>query len=163
MNILDHCSPRIRAMMIPTPLPTLPLTQIHSRLSYRKNTYRDPVLYALLTPRSGIRIRDGEKFGSGSKMNISDNFSKSLGTVLGLKYTNSLIRIRDRDRCLLDPGSRIWDGKIRIRPNPQHIIFIIGAASEIPLIDSEVNETIQCNESGDFRQGKTEISRSGTR
>jgi hypothetical protein len=36
-----------------------------------------------LTPGSGIRIRDGKKSGSG--MNIQDNFSKSLETVLGLK------------------------------------------------------------------------------
>jgi hypothetical protein len=40
---------------------------------------------------------------SGSGMNILDNFARSLETFLGLKYLNSLMRIRIRN--LFDPGS----------------------------------------------------------
>jgi hypothetical protein len=43
-----------------------------------------PLLFrGFLTPRSGIRIRDDKKSGSG--INIQDIVSKSLETVFGLK------------------------------------------------------------------------------
>jgi hypothetical protein len=45
----------------------------------------DPGSGAFLTPGSGIR--DGEKFGSGSGMNITDYFSESLETVFRVKNT----------------------------------------------------------------------------
>jgi hypothetical protein len=46
-------------------------------------------------------------------MNAPDHISESLETIFGLKYLNSLMRIRIRDPGIfltLDPGKiRIWD------------------------------------------------------
>jgi hypothetical protein len=44
-----------------------------------------------LTPESGM----GKKSGSGSGINNPDHISESLETIFGLKYFNSLMRIRD--------------------------------------------------------------------
>ena len=53
----------------------------------------DPGSDAFLTPGSGM----GKKSGSGSGMNNSDHISKSgRNQFFGLKYLNSLMRIRDR-------------------------------------------------------------------
>jgi hypothetical protein len=59
-------------------------------------------------------------------MNILDHISESLETIFGLKYLNSLMRMRIRIREFFDPGSGIGDGKnsdlgagIKI-PDPQH-------------------------------------------
>jgi hypothetical protein len=54
----------------------------------------------------------GKKSGSGSGMNNPDHISESLETIFGLKYLNSLTRIRDGKNS--DPESlmekdRIWD------------------------------------------------------
>jgi hypothetical protein len=49
----------------------------------------DPGSGAFLTPGSGM----GNKFGSGTRMNIEDHFSKSLETVCWVKNTDA------------DPGS----------------------------------------------------------
>jgi hypothetical protein len=85
-------------------------------LTYGKDQFRpsgllpsvadpDPRAGAFLTPGSGIR--DGEKSESG--MNIP-NRRELRNNFLGLKYLNSLMRIRIR--YLLDPGSGM---KNRIR------------------------------------------------
>jgi hypothetical protein len=71
-----------------------------------------------LTLGSGIviRIRDRgwkKNRDPGSRMNILDHISKSLETIFWVKILKFFIRIRIRD--LLDPGSRIRDGKIVIR------------------------------------------------
>ncbi len=52
---------------------------------------RDPVPFWSLDPGSGM----DKKSGSGSGMNNPDHISKSLETIFGLKYVNSLMRIRD--------------------------------------------------------------------
>jgi hypothetical protein len=46
-----------------------------------------------------------------------DHISESFETIFGLKYRYlySLMRIRIRDPNIFDPGSGIWDGKIRIQ------------------------------------------------
>jgi hypothetical protein len=64
-----------------------------------------------------IQIRDGKKSGSG--MNIQDNFSKSLETVLGLKILKSLIQIRN----LLDPGSQFKFGIRDKHPGSATLLF----------------------------------------
>ncbi len=53
-----------------------------------------------------------KKSGSGSGMNKSDHISESLETILGLKYLNSLMRIRD-------PGWKKFGSGINIL-DPQH-------------------------------------------
>jgi hypothetical protein len=58
-----------------------------------------------LDPGSGMSKK------SGSGMNNTDHISESLETIFGLKYLNSLMRIRDGK--YLNPGTRIE--KIRIR------------------------------------------------
>jgi hypothetical protein len=59
-----------------------------------RNRIRIPGSGAFFTPGSGIR--DGKKSRSGSGMNIPDHISESLETTFfGLKYFNSLMRIRD--------------------------------------------------------------------
>jgi hypothetical protein len=60
--------------------------------------YQCCVSGAFLTPGSGVRIREGKKFGSG--MNIPDNFYKSLETIFRVKILlmriwNLLSWIRD--------------------------------------------------------------------
>jgi hypothetical protein len=61
----------------------------------------DPGSGAFLTPGSGI----GKKSGSGSGMNNQDRISWSLEThFFGLKYLNSLMRIRDPGWKMTDPG-----------------------------------------------------------
>jgi hypothetical protein len=58
----------------------------------------DPGSTAFLTPGSGM----GKNSGSGSGMNNPDHISECLETILfGLKYLNSLMRIRD-------PGWKNW-------------------------------------------------------
>jgi hypothetical protein len=52
----------------------------------------------------------GKKSVAGSGMNNPDRISKSLETIFGLKYFNSLIRIRDEKN--MDPGKN--------NPDPQH-------------------------------------------
>jgi hypothetical protein len=56
----------------------------------------------------------GKKSRFGSGMNNPDHISESLATIFGLKYLNSLMRIRDpgwkiqiRDEKNSDPGSGI--------------------------------------------------------
>jgi hypothetical protein len=66
----------------------------------------------------------GKKSGSGSGMNNPDNNSKSLETNFGLKYLNSLMRIRDGKNS--DPRSGMK--KIRIQdkhPGSATLNFII--------------------------------------
>jgi hypothetical protein len=91
---------------------------------------RDPGLGAFLTPGSGVGESRHPDPGSG--MNNPDHFFKSLETILllfwGLKYLNSLMRIRDpgwrqfgsgiRDGKKSDPGSGINI------PDLPHWIFI---------------------------------------
>ncbi len=74
-------------------------------------------------PGSGIRTRDVKNVdrdpGTGSGMNIPDNFSRSLETVFGLKILKSFIWIRN----LFDPGSWMENsnpGSGTNMPNPQH-------------------------------------------
>jgi hypothetical protein len=55
----------------------------------------DPGSGAFLAPGSGIR--DGKKIGSESGMNIPEHTSESYKQFFGLKYLNSLMRIRIRD------------------------------------------------------------------
>ncbi len=64
----------------------------------------DPGSGAFLTPGSGIR--DGLKSGSGSGMNNPDHISESLGTIFGLNYLNSLMRIRDPELEQFGSGIR---------------------------------------------------------
>ncbi len=52
---------------------------------------RDPESFWHMDPGSGM----GKKSGSGSGMNNLDHISESLETFFGLKYLNSLMRIRD--------------------------------------------------------------------
>jgi hypothetical protein len=54
----------------------------------------------------------GKKSGSGSEMNNPDHISESLETIFGLKYLNSLMRIRD-------PGWKKFGSGINL-PDPQH-------------------------------------------
>ncbi len=57
-------------------------------------------------------------------MNIPDHISESLETIFGLKYLNSLIRIRDPEIFLsLDPGWKKFGSGINI-PDPQHWCYI---------------------------------------
>jgi hypothetical protein len=74
---------------------------------------RDPGLGAFLTPGSGIR--DGRKSASGIRDEPPGSYFLELinhfFAFLGLKYLNSLTRIRDEDSS--DPGSGME--KIRIR------------------------------------------------
>jgi hypothetical protein len=76
----------------------------------------DPGLGAVLTPGSGIR--DGRKSPSGSGIRDEQPGSYFLElrnhffAFLGLKYLNSLVRIRD-------PGWRQFGSGINI-PDPQH-------------------------------------------
>jgi hypothetical protein len=59
-----------------------------------------------------------KKSRSGSGMNIPDNISGSLETIFGLKILKFFDEEPDPGfeiRNLLDTGSRIRDGKIRIR------------------------------------------------
>ncbi len=98
----------------------------------------DPGSGAFLTPGSGIRDPgwvESQHPDPGSGMNNPDHIFQSLETIflffLGLKYLNSLMRIRDLGSRIRDgdssyPGSRIRDGKksdpgsgINI-PDPQH-------------------------------------------
>ncbi len=59
----------------------------------------DPGSGAFFTPGSGM----GKKSGSGSGMNKPNHISESLEIIfLGLKYLNSLMRIRDGKNS--DPG-----------------------------------------------------------
>jgi hypothetical protein len=70
-----------------------------------------------LDPGSGSDIRDGEKSGSVSGMNIPNNFSESLQTVLGLK----ILKFFDANPESFWPWIR--DGKIRTGiniPDPQY-------------------------------------------
>jgi hypothetical protein len=71
---------------------------------------RDPVPFWPLHPGSGM----GKKSGSGSGMNNPDHNSKSLEKNFGLKYSNSLMRIRDGKNS--DPG---WK-----KSDPQHWILL---------------------------------------
>jgi hypothetical protein len=48
----------------------------------------------------------GKQSRSGSGMNILDNISKSLETIFGLKYLNSLMRFRIRDPEFFQPCIR---------------------------------------------------------
>ncbi len=63
-------------------------------------------------PGSGAFLTQDPGWGLGSFLRAEKHFFG-----LKIQYLNSLMRIRIRDR--LDPGSGIWDGKIRIR-DPQH-------------------------------------------
>jgi hypothetical protein len=75
-----------------------------------KNNVADPESGAFLTPGSGM----GKKSGSGSGMKNPDHISAILETVFGLKYLNSLTRIRDPgDGKKSDPGSGIKTSRIR--------------------------------------------------
>jgi hypothetical protein len=71
----------------------------------------DPGSGAFLTPGSGM----GRKSASGSGMNNPGSYVLELRNhflgFLGLKYLNSLMRIRDRDRS--DPGSGMEKSRIR--------------------------------------------------
>jgi hypothetical protein len=67
----------------------------------------DPDPFDLLTSGSGIR--NGQKLGSGSGMNNPNHISESLETVFGLKYLNSLMRIRDLGWKKFESG--ICEGK----------------------------------------------------
>ena len=75
---------------------------------------RDPGLGAFLTLGSGMGRKSAS--GSGIRDNNPDHIFKSLETIflifLGLKYLNSLMRIRDVKKS--DPGSGINI------PDPQH-------------------------------------------
>jgi hypothetical protein len=54
-------------------------------------------------------------------MNITDHISESFETIFGLKLLKFFDADLDRGfRNLFDPGSGIWDGKIRNIPDPQH-------------------------------------------
>jgi hypothetical protein len=82
-------------------------TNIHEYLFYGctytvSHSVADPGFGAFLTP--GSRIRYGKKSGSGSGMNIQDNFSESLFADRG-----------SESRDLFDPVSGIRDGKNQIR------------------------------------------------
>jgi hypothetical protein len=55
----------------------------------------------------------GKKSGSGSGMNDPDHISESLETIIGLKYFNSLMRIRDGKIRILDPGWKKFGCEIR--------------------------------------------------
>jgi hypothetical protein len=52
----------------------------------------------------------GKNPGSGSGMNIPDHISESLETFFGLKYFNSLMRMRMRIR---DPGWKKFESGMR--------------------------------------------------
>jgi hypothetical protein len=64
----------------------------------------------------------GRKSASGSGMNNPDHIFKSLETIFlifwGLKYLNSLMRIRDADGKKSDPGSGINI------PDPLHYVLL---------------------------------------
>jgi hypothetical protein len=62
-----------------------------ARCDARQQRYKTSGLDSVADPVSGM----GKKSGSGSGMNNSDHISESLKTILGLKYLNSLIWIRD--------------------------------------------------------------------
>jgi hypothetical protein len=61
----------------------------------------DPGSSAFLTPGSGM----GKKSGFGSGMYNPDHISECLETILGLKYLNSLMRIRVGKKSDPDSGS----------------------------------------------------------
>jgi hypothetical protein len=73
---------------------------------------RDPVPFWPLDPESGM----GKKSGSGSVMNNPDHISEGLETFFGLKYFNSLLRIRDVKNSY--PGWKKCGFGIKI-PDPQ--------------------------------------------
>ena len=72
-----------------------PAVSEHSHNDYLLNFYGvadpDPGSGAFLTLGSGM----SKKSGSGSEMNNQDHISESLDHFYGLKYLNSLMRIRD--------------------------------------------------------------------
>jgi hypothetical protein len=75
------------------------LNHVHFWQPVLRFRIRDTVLFWSLDPGwEKIRIRDPESW-----MNTTDNFSESLKQILGKKYLNSLMRIRNRD--LFDSGS----------------------------------------------------------
>jgi hypothetical protein len=71
----------------------------------------------------------GKNSGSGSGMNNPDHISESLETIFGLKYLNSLMRIRDPRWKNSNPGWKKFGSgieKIRIRiniPDPNTAVF----------------------------------------
>jgi hypothetical protein len=67
----------------------------------------DPRSGTFLTPASGIRIRGGKK--SRARIIIPDLIYEDLVSVFWLKYSNSLIKVRNRG--LVKSGSGIRDGK----------------------------------------------------
>ncbi len=84
---------------------------------------RDPVPFWPLDPGSGM----GKKSGSGSGMNNPDHISESLETIfLGLKYLNSLMRIRDTGWKKIGSGIRdidhIYDNHCKGTVHPALIV-----------------------------------------
>ncbi len=80
---------------------------------------KNRVAFVTLEPES----RMGKKSGSGSGTNNPDHISYSLETIFGLKYLNSLMRIRDPRWEKLGSGSGIRGKKVgsgMYIPDPQH-------------------------------------------
>ena len=101
--------------------------QMRNKSWSSESTTQDLTSVADPEPGSGIGclfdpwIRDGRKSASGSGMNNPDRIFESLETIFllfwGLKYLNSLMRIRNRDPGWRQFGSGIRDGK---KSDPQH-------------------------------------------
>ncbi len=68
---------------------------LHLDFFYIKNSAANPGSGAFLIPGSGMGKTLGSGSGIGSGMNEPDHISESLETIFGLKYLNSLMRIRD--------------------------------------------------------------------
>ncbi len=106
--------------------PHLITTGTHQQQCGRSVADPDPGSGTFLTSGSGIR--KGKKSDLGSGINIPDHFSKSLETFLGLKYVNSLMRIRISDPeyfwpWIRDPASKNMDQGFGINiPDPQHCV-----------------------------------------